>query len=88
MPFNYVTTNDIVGGNSGSPAVDAQGRLVGLLFDGNIHSIAGSYWYDETLNRAVAVHPAIILTALARGVRREGAREGDRLARGSASASC
>ena len=64
MPFNYVTTNDIVGGNSGSPAVDAQGRLVGLLFDGNIHSIAGSYWYDETLNRAVAVHPAIILTAL------------------------
>ena len=64
MPFNYVTTNDIVGGNSGSPAVDAQGRLVGLLFDGNIHSIAGSYWYDESLNRAVAVHPAIILTAL------------------------
>jgi hypothetical protein len=64
MPFNYATTNDIVGGNSGSPAVDAQGRLVGLLFDGNIHSIAGSYWYDETLNRAVAVHPGIILTAL------------------------
>ena len=64
MPFNYVTTNDIVGGNSGSPAVDAQGRLVGLLFDGNIHSIAGSYWYDESLNRAVAVHPAIILAAL------------------------
>jgi hypothetical protein len=64
MPFNYVTTNDIVGGNSGSPAVDAEGRLVGLLFDGNIHSIAGSYWYDATLNRAVALHPAIILTAL------------------------
>jgi hypothetical protein len=63
-PFNFVTTNDIVGGNSGSPAIDAQGRLVGLLFDGNIHSIAGSYWYDESLNRAVAVHPAIILTAL------------------------
>ena len=40
------TTNDIVGGNSGSPLVDAQGRLVGLAFDGNIHSIAGSYWYD------------------------------------------
>jgi len=64
MPFNYVTTNDIVGGNSGSPAVDAQGRLVGLLFDGNIHSIAGSYWYDEAKNRAVAVHPAILLAAL------------------------
>ena len=63
-PFNYVTTNDIVGGNSGSPVVDAQGRLVGLAFDGNIHSIAGSYWYDERLNRAVAVHPKIIVTAL------------------------
>ena len=58
------TTNDIVGGNSGSPLVDAQGRLVGLAFDGNIHSIAGSYWYDEKMNRAVAVHPAIIITAL------------------------
>ena len=64
LPFDYVTTHDIVGGNSGSPLVDAQGRLVGLAFDGNIHSIAGSYWYDATLNRAVAVHPAIILAAL------------------------
>jgi hypothetical protein len=63
-PFNYVTTNDILPGNSGSPLVDAQGRLVGLAFDGNIHSIAGNYWYDARMNRAVAVHPAIILTAL------------------------
>lgn len=63
-PFDYATTHDIVGGNSGSPIVDAQGRLVGLAFDGNIHSIAGSYWYDERVNRAVAVHPAIIVTAL------------------------
>ncbi|HWK74210.1 MAG TPA: S46 family peptidase [Povalibacter sp.] len=63
-PFNYVTTNDIVGGNSGSPLIDAQGRLVGLAFDGNIHSIAGSYWYNERNNRAVAVHPKIIITAL------------------------
>jgi hypothetical protein len=63
-PFNYVTTNDIVGGNSGSPLVDATGQLVGLAFDGNIHSLSGSYWYDAELNRAVAVHPAIILTAL------------------------
>ena len=64
LPFNYVTTNDIVGGNSGSPLIDAQGRLVGLAFDGNIHSIAGSYWYDERVNRTVAVHPQIIITAL------------------------
>lgn len=63
-PFNYVTTNDIVGGNSGSPLIDAEGRLVGLAFDGNIHSLSGSYWYDAALNRAVAVHPAIIMTAL------------------------
>ena len=64
LPFNYVTTNDIIGGNSGSPLVDAQGQLVGLVFDGNIHSIAGNYWYDERMNRAVAVHPAMILAAL------------------------
>lgn len=63
-PFCFVTTNDIVGGNSGSPLVDAQGRLVGLAFDGNIHSIAGNFWYDGEMNRTVAVHPAIILTAL------------------------
>jgi hypothetical protein len=63
-PFCFVTTNDIVGGNSGSPLVDARGRLVGLAFDGNIHSIAGSFWYDGEMNRTVAVHPAIILTAL------------------------
>jgi hypothetical protein len=63
-PFNYTTTNDIVGGNSGSPVVDAQGRIVGLAFDGNIHSISGSYWYDQDQNRAIAVHPAIIVAAL------------------------
>lgn len=62
--FNFTTSNDIVGGNSGSPVIDAQGRLVGLAFDGNIHSIAGDYGYDAALNRAVAVHPAAMLLAL------------------------
>ncbi len=62
--FNLATTNDIVGGNSGSPLVDADGRLVGLMFDGNIHSIAGVYWFDPERNRAIAVHPAIMLEAL------------------------
>ena len=62
--FNLSTSNDIVGGNSGSPLLDAQGRLVGLMFDGNIHSIAGSYWFDPELNRSVAVHPAIMLEGL------------------------
>jgi V8-like Glu-specific endopeptidase len=62
---NFVTTNDIIGGNSGSPMVNAKGRIVGLVFDGNIHSIAGSYWFDADMNRTVAVHPQFIRTALA-----------------------
>ena len=63
-PFNFSTSNDIVGGNSGSPMVNVRGDLVGLVFDGNIESIAGSYWFDPRDNRAVAVHPAIIKAAL------------------------
>ena len=63
-PFNLSTNSDIVGGNSGSPLIDAEGRIVGLLFDGNIHSISGAYWFDTAKNRAVAVHPAIIREAL------------------------
>jgi hypothetical protein len=64
--FNLSTNNDIVGGNSGSALINAKGEIVGLLFDGNIHSIAGSYWVDPELNRSVAVHPAIIRMALTR----------------------
>jgi hypothetical protein len=63
-PFCISTTNDIVGGNSGSPLIDVDARIVGLMFDGNIHSIAGHYWFDVTNNRAIAVHPAIIREAL------------------------
>ena len=63
-PFCLSTNNDIVNGNSGSPLIDAEGRIVGLMFDGNIHSIAGDYWFDPTKNRAVALHPAIIREAL------------------------
>jgi len=63
-PFCIATSNDIVGGNSGSPLIDAQGSIVGLMFDGNIDSIAGTYWFDPTKNRAIAVHPAIIREAL------------------------
>jgi hypothetical protein len=63
-PFNVSTNSDIVGGNSGSPLIDARGRIVGLMFDGNIHSIAGSYWFDTERNRAIAVHPAIMKEAL------------------------
>jgi hypothetical protein len=63
-PFCISTSNDIVGGNSGSPMIDASGKIVGLMFDGNIHSIAGRYWFNPANNRAVAVHPAIIREAL------------------------
>jgi hypothetical protein len=62
--FNLSTNNDIVGGNSGSPLIDADSRLVGLMFDGNIHSISGAFWFDPEKNRAVAVHPAIMLEGL------------------------
>ena len=55
-PFDLSTNNDIVGGNSGSPLIDAKGEIVGLMFDGNIHSISGDYWFDTEKNRAVAVH--------------------------------
>ena len=63
-PFNFVATTDITGGNSGSPIVAADGSLVGLAFDGNIHSIAGDYWFDPTTNRTVGVDSAIMLEAL------------------------
>jgi len=63
-PFCISTSNDIVGGNSGSPLIDASGRIVGLMFDGNIHSIAGHYWFNGANNRAIAVHPAIIRESL------------------------
>ncbi|MDQ6628276.1 MAG: S46 family peptidase [Pseudomonadota bacterium] len=63
-PLNLVSTNDIVGGNSGSPMLNRNGELVGLVFDGNIHSLGGSYGYDPILNRAVAVDSAGILEAL------------------------
>lgn len=62
--FDFVTTNDIVGGSSGSPVVDRDGKVVGLLFDGNIHSLGGDFWYDSDQNRAVAVDDQALLLAL------------------------
>jgi hypothetical protein len=62
--LNFVATTDIIGGNSGSPVIDKDGRLVGLVFDGNIWSLGGNYGFDEKLNRAVAVDAAAITHAL------------------------
>jgi hypothetical protein len=64
QPFDFVTTNDIIGGNSGSPMINAKGEVVGLVFDGNIESLGGDYWFDERVNRTVAVHSGAILEAL------------------------
>ncbi len=53
--YNFVTTNDIIGGNSGSPMINRNAEIVGLAFDGNVHSHGGSFWSDPKLNRTIGV---------------------------------
>ena len=62
--FDISTSNDIIGGNSGSPLIDAAGDVIGTVFDGNIHSLGGDYGYDPALNRSVAVSAAAVTEAL------------------------
>jgi hypothetical protein len=62
--YNFVTTNDIIGGNSGSPVLDREGAVIGAAFDGNIHSLGGAYGYDGRTNRTVVVSTAAIQAAL------------------------
>jgi len=63
-PLNFATDNDVVGGNSGSPVLNRQGELVGLVFDGNLDSLGGAYGFDIALNRTVAVDARAIWQAL------------------------
>ncbi|MBV9842898.1 MAG: S46 family peptidase [Sphingomonadaceae bacterium] len=64
--LDFSTTNDVIGGNSGSPTIAKDGSVIGALFDGNIYSLGGDFGYDPALNRSVVVSVGAVNAALAR----------------------
>ena len=63
-PLNFITTNDIIGGNSGSPMINKEGKIVGLVFDGNVESLTADFIYTDEANRAIAVHSQGMVEAI------------------------
>ena len=64
IPVNFLTDNDITGGNSGSPVLNARGELVGLAFDGNKESLAGDTYFVDSMNRCICVDIRYVLWIL------------------------
>ena len=69
-PYDSVNTTDIIGGNSGSPAVNRKGEVVGIIFDGNIQSLPWNFQYDDVVGRSVITNSTAVIETLPEGLRR------------------